>query len=143
MAKVVPLSSDLPLRVYERYSFPPSAEDTAILKSRLRLTADNFDLDLQTREALIPTAMGMEFGRVEAIFRSDLELCIAWLEDGKPTLEELLLITSILDKWSANHSRTNPYWRDDPTPEEMEINRKLCAVVQRMIARGQYKEDEE
>jgi hypothetical protein len=142
-AKVVPLLSELPKRIYDRYAFPPSKQDDEILLARLRLTASNIDLDLRMREALIPTATSMTYPRVDAIFRSDLELCIAWLNDRRPTLEELHLITRILDKWSKNHSRTNPYWSDQPTPDEAELNQRILCICERLKRKGQYTVEED
>ena len=128
---------ELPMRIYEKYAFESSKEDDAILLARLRLTASNIELDLRLREALIPETASMVFyRRVKAIFVSDLELCEAWLNDGKPSLEELHLIISILNKWDGNHARTNPYWRWELTREQAEINRRIVEAVDRLIARS-------
>jgi hypothetical protein len=78
MKTVVPLTTELPRRIYDRYAFPPSPEDDAILRTRLRLAATNLALDLRTRERLIPFAASMSYATIEAAFRSDLELCAAW-----------------------------------------------------------------
>jgi hypothetical protein len=128
--------------VFSNYAFPPSEEDEGVLLARLRLAVRNVNLDLRLREALIPYAAGMAVDRrVEAIYLSDLALCETWLTERKPTLEELQLITSILNKWRDNHVRTNPYWTREPTPEEIEVNRMTVEVAQRLIAKGQYKDD--
>jgi hypothetical protein len=133
---------ELPMRIYDQYAFQSPPDDDAVLLARLRLTASNIDLDLRMREALIPPASSMVFyRRVKAIFLSDLELCEAWLNDGRPSLEELRLIISIVNKWDANHARTNPYWRYEATPEQAAINHKIVEVIDRLIARGLFTEE--
>jgi hypothetical protein len=140
-ANVIHLS--LPIRFHEHYAFPCSADDDAILLARLRLTASNIDLDLRMREALIPEAASISlYSRAKAIFLSDLDLCAAWLNDGSPSLEELALIISILSKWNSNHARTNPYWPKQPTQEQAEINSRIVEVIDRLISRGQFKEEQ-
>jgi hypothetical protein len=134
----------LPQRIYDHFVTQSCFDDDAVLLARLRLTASNIELTLQMRDALIPQAScTARFRRVGAVFRSDLELCEAWLRDGKPTLEELHLIVSILNKWNSNNANTNPYWRLQPTPQQAELNQKIVEVIDRLIERGQFTTDEE
>ena len=138
-AKVIPL----PDRTPRFFNAALTPEDEAILLERLRILASGAGLTLQDIHRLIPHAASIAiYRRIDMLYAIDLHFICAWLEDNpKPPLEELQLISEILSKWDANHLRCNPFWSlAAPTPEEMEINERIVAVCQRLIAKGQYTE---
>ena len=114
-----------------------SAEDHAILVERLRILASGAGLTLKQMAALIPTSASIaHWRRVDMLYAIDLHFCLAWLEDNPSApLDELNLVSEILNKWDANHRRTNPYWDARPSDEEAELNRRIVAICDRLIAR--------
>jgi hypothetical protein len=139
----LPLDPRQRTEIFNRYLPPLSDEDNAILIARLRLLA-NDAITLKSMAALIPSAASMvKYSHVEELYIRDLKFVLFWMEDHTPTLEELSLISEILDRWDKNNCRTNPYWNPHPSPQEAALNRRILAVCERLIAKGQYTVDED
>jgi len=132
-------------RQHNWYFSELSNEDNAILIDRLRLYANALGRNLHTISRLIPTAASpLRYDCVDRLFLLDMDFVLAWLNDRpKPSLEELHLISVIVDKWEANHHRTIPHWNSNATPEEKELNERILAVVRRLIAKGENANDED
>jgi hypothetical protein len=60
---------------------------------------------------------------------------MAWLKEPKCTLEELQIISAILNRWDLNHRRTLKGWRSDPSEEEAQINRQIIALCEKLKAK--------
>jgi len=139
----IPMDPRQRAEVYNRYLPPISEEDNAILIARLRFLAED-GITLKVMAALIPAAASMvRYEKVEHLYARDLHFILCWLEERKPLLEELHLISVILARWDANHCRTNPYWNPSPTPKEAELNERILTVCERLKSKGQIDESED
>jgi hypothetical protein len=119
-----------------------STEDTKVLLERLRVGPEGWTL--AKIEKLIPYSASMNKSeRVKTLAWFDLIFVEAWFEDNpNPSLDELVSIRNILDKWLANHKRAG-LRVPPPTKEEMALDRRIRKIAHRLIEKGQFNIDEE
>jgi hypothetical protein len=119
-----------------------STEDTSVLLERLRVGPEGWTL--AKIEKLIPYSASMNKSeRVKTIAWFDLMFIEAWFDDNpNPSLDELVLIRSILNKWLANHRRAG-LRVPPPAREEKALDRRIRQIARRLIEKGQFTTDEE
>jgi len=123
---------------------PRDEDNDPILHARIRLL-ESAKSSLEAMEAILPqvsSPISMERSPyVEYLFAIDLHYVMAWLTQPKCTLDELHMISVILNRWDKNHKQTIRSWRNDPTEEEAKLNRRIVEVCERLRAKGQFTEE--
>jgi hypothetical protein len=97
--------------------------------------------DLESDSAIVPLTKGMWYWQNERLGWIDLDASLEWLESGDCSLNELYMLSKMLDAVHCKGRRTKRI--KEMLLAKAVINQHIVAVCKRLRAKGQYQDEQD